>query len=151
MSKAFVISGKDPKLLKDKSYFAKQNIVNFALNLGFDYVGVTSVKSLERGVVARNRVRQGFMEGLPWFTEDRVRNASNPSRLLSEAQSVISLAVSYYYPSSRKNVLQLRGKVARYAWGLDYHPLLKDKARQLVGFMQSQFNSCHNRIFVDDD
>ena len=138
------------KSLKDKSHFAKQEIVNFAAKLGFDYVGVTSVESLDRGVAARNRVRQGFMEGLPWFTEDRVLNASSPNRLLPEAQSIISLAVSYYYSPRRQNVLELRGKVARYAWGLDYHPLLKGKARQLVNFMQSQFNSCHNRIFVDD-
>jgi epoxyqueuosine reductase len=129
---------------------AKDAVVRFANTLGFDYVGITSPESLQRGIVAQERVRGGFMRGLNWYTEERVSKASNPKRLLPEAQSIISLAVSYYYPVSRSQPLELHGKIARYAWSEDYHSVLKNKARLLVHFMEKRFHSLHNRIFVDD-
>ena len=46
-----------------KDLSPKDEIVSFATNLGFDYVGVTSVESLERGITAKGRVRDGFMRG----------------------------------------------------------------------------------------
>ena len=128
----------------------KDVIVNFATKLGFDYVGVTSVESLERGITAKERVRDGFMRGLNWFTEERVVKASSPKQLLPEAQSILSLAVSYYYPVKRSESLELRGKIARYAWSQDYHSVLKSKTRLLVQFIEEQFHSRYNRIFVDD-
>lgn len=133
-----------------KELSPKNAIINFATKLGFDYVGVTSVKSLERGITARQRVRDGFMRGLNWFTEDRVTKASSPKQLLPEARSILSLAVSYYYPVRGSEPLELHGKIARYAWSQDYHSVLKHKAKLLVQFIETQFHSRHNRIFVDD-
>ena len=133
-----------------KDLSPKGEIIGFATNLGFDYVGVTSVESLERGITAKDRVRDGFMRGLNRFTEERVTKASSPRHLLPEARSILSLAVSYYYPSRGLEPLQLHGKIARYAWSQDYHSVLKHKAKLLVQFIEKQFNSRHNRIFVDD-
>ena len=107
-----------------KDLSPKGEIIGFATNLGFDYVGVTSVESLERGIPAKDRVRDGFMRGLNWFTEERVTKASSPRHLLPEARSILSLAVSYYYPSRGLEPLQLHGKIARYAWSQDYHSVL---------------------------
>ena len=128
----------------------KDAIISFATNLGFDYVGVTSVESLKRGITAQDRVRDGFMRGLNWFTEERVIKASSPKQLLPEARSILSLAVSYYYPLRSSEPLELHGKIARYAWSQDYHAVLKSKAKLLVQFIEKQFHSRRNRIFVDD-
>ena len=108
------------KLDVRKDLSPKDAIVSFATNLGFDYVGVTSVESLKRGMTAQDRVRDGFMRGLNWFTEERVIKASSPKQLLPEARSILSLAVSYYYPLRSSEPLELHGKIARYAWSQDY-------------------------------
>ena len=72
------------------------------------------------------------MDGYSWYTEERVRRANRPRELLEGAQSVISLALSYNTgepgPSDEQPRGRLHGKVARYAWGDDYHDVIKKTA-----------------------
>ncbi len=59
------------------------------------------------------------------------RNADkrqDPRMLLSEARSVISLAANYYTPQSHSEDSR-HGKISRYAWGCDYHAVLKETAK----------------------
>lgn len=65
-------------------------------SLGFDIVGITSAEPfLREERAAVERIRQGLMDGLPWYTEERVHYATHPEVLLEGAASVISLAISY--------------------------------------------------------
>lgn len=134
----------------------EQRIKQLALDAGFDLVGISSAENFSRDeVAATERVRQGLMDGLPWYTEDRVRRMNRPAELLQGARSVISLAISYDTgscpPSDHSGTRTLRGKVARYAWGADYHSVIKERLRRFAAALPNiAGKSVASRVFVDD-
>ena len=93
------------------------------------------------------------MDGMPWFTnEERVQRSARPSELLTGARSIISLAMSYYtgeFPE--EEATEPRGKIGRYAWGDDYHKIMKDRLWLFVeGLSERVGRPVRARIFVDD-
>ena len=128
----------------------KAIVKKLARELGFDLVGVTSAESLQRGEVAQERVRQRLMEGLPWFTAERVWRGSRPQELLPGAKSVIAVGMSYNIPQNDPPS-GLRGKVARYAWGDDYHTVMKGHLQEFTRLLAERLGRpIQARIFVDD-
>ena len=123
-----------------------------ARSLGFDIAGITSADGFERDeAAALDRVRQGLMDGLAWYTEERVRKANRPRELLDGAKSVVSLAMSYNYGEAEPQGGGPHGKIARYAWGDDYHDVMKRRLREFVdGLPRIAGRSVKTRIFVDD-
>ncbi|MEK7215546.1 MAG: tRNA epoxyqueuosine(34) reductase QueG [Chloroflexota bacterium] len=124
-----------------------------AAELGFQAVGITSAASFpEAEAVMLDRLETGLMAGLPWFTPERVRRATRPADLLPGARSVVSLAASYLAGdrADEAAVGALRGRVARYAWGSDYHQVLRDRARSLVEALAGELERAPvARVFVD--
>ncbi|MBI2871817.1 MAG: tRNA epoxyqueuosine(34) reductase QueG [Chloroflexi bacterium] len=130
---------------------ARNEVKLLAREMGFDAVAVASAGPLLRGDAAVARVRQGLMDGLPWFTEERARRASRPGELLPGARSVISVAMSYTAPAATRPESGLRGKVARYARGEDYHRVMKRRLKSLVEALERRAGRpVRARIFVDD-
>jgi len=121
-----------------------------AYNLGFDVVRITSAEPflIERAV-AEKRIQQGFMDGLPWYTESRVRRGTDPNVLLPGAKSIISVGISYLSESFQQP--KNGNKIARYAWGKDYHKVIKNKLKGLVRDVEERLDSTVNaRWYVDD-
>ena len=107
-----------------------------ATDVGFDLVGVTTAEPfVERSETAIDRVHDGFMDGLPWYTKERVEHGSDPANLLPGARSLISLALNYWGPDPPRDEgpprNQIRGRIARYARGEDYHEVF---ARMVADF-----------------
>ena len=130
----------------------ERKIKDLALSIGFDRVGITDAAPFVRDEkAAAARVRDGLMDGLAWYTEERVRRMNRPKTLLDGARSVISLAMSYKTtePPTASDVL--RGRVARYAWGRDYHSLIKARIRRFVRELPDAVGEpVRARHFVDD-
>ena len=126
-------------------------VKKLGLKSGFDLVGITSAEKFVRDEeVSIARVRSGLMDGLPWYTEDRVKKANDPAMLLEDARSVFSLAVSYN-TKENKNKNKITGKIARYAWGEDYHAVIKERLRFFVAELKLLVGEgVKTRIFVDD-
>jgi epoxyqueuosine reductase len=109
-------------------------IKELALAHGFHLARVTTAEpfaGLEP--VLNARIAAGHLNGLDWFTPERAHVASAPQRLLPWARSLLVLGVSYYAekpPLPDDGVL--RGRVARYAWGADYHDLLRGMMHGLI-------------------
>jgi epoxyqueuosine reductase len=83
--------------------------------------------------VLNARIAAGHLDGLDWFTPERAHIASAPQRLLPWARSLLVLGVSYYAEAPPlPDDGMLRGRVARYAWGADYHDLLRAMMRGLI-------------------
>ena len=120
--------------------------------LGFDLVGFASAEPFLRDErAAIDRVRSGLMDGLHWYTEERVRRANRPEVLLEGARSIISLGTSYNTGSPEPGSPGPTGKVARYAWGDDYHDVIKSKLRQLAADLSDiAGREVRTRVFVDD-
>ena len=121
-------------------------------SLGFDIVGITTADRFARDEqAALERVNDGLMDGLPWYTPERVRKANSPRRLLDDARSVVSLAMSYNYGEAEPEGRGPQGKVARYAWGEDYHEVMKKRLREFVAALPDLAGQpVKTRIFVDD-
>ena len=121
-------------------------------SLGFDIVGITTAEGFARDEkAALERVNDGLMDGLPWYTAERVRKANSPRKLLEDARSVVSLAMSYNYGEAEPQGQGPHGKLARYAWGDDYHDVMKKRLREFVSALPDiAGRPVKTRIFVDD-
>ena len=130
----------------------EQSIKTLAREIGFDVVGITTAEPFPRDEQAAvERIDQGLMDGLHWYTKERVRKANRPGELLEGARSVISVAMSYNTGDPRPGEPGPTGKIARYAWGDDYHTLMKERLRRLVdGLSDRVGHAVQSRIFVDD-
>jgi len=92
------------------------------------------------------------MDGMPWFTEERIHRASAPQTLLPGARSIIAVALSYL-PQQEEGMSegQPTGTVARYARWPDYHQVMKRKLRALASALSQQIERpVRSRVFVDD-
>ena len=130
----------------------KETIIQLGIESGFDIVRVASADAFRRDeAAALKRIRDGHMDGYTWYTEERVRRANRPQELLEGAQSVISLALSYNTGEPDPPDEQPRGKIARYAWGDDYHDVIKKRLREFAAKLpEIAGHPVSTRIFVDD-
>lgn len=113
-------------------------IKEYAYALGFDIVRITGAGAFpETERVIKERIAQGLMEGLPWFTPERAEVSSHPDALLPGAQSIIALAMCYLseQPAEPQDGVP-RGRISRYAWGDDYHEVIKPKLYEFASWLQ---------------
>jgi epoxyqueuosine reductase len=126
-----------------------------AYALGFDSVRITGAAAFpEAQRVIKERIAQGLMDGLPWFTAQRAEIACQPDALLPEARSIIALALCYLSEQpAEERVGPPRGRISRYAWGDDYHDLIKSRLRQFTAWLSEytriQVPHLETRLFVD--
>lgn len=119
--------------------------------LGFDLVGIAQAGPFEE-TQARllEHIEQGRIAGLAWFTKERANFASDPANLLPGVRSIISLGISYLQdPPLLEEITNPRGKIARYAWGKDYHEVLKAKMQELFEKIKEATGSEESRLLVD--
>ena len=71
-------------------------IKEYAYSLGFDIARITSAEEFpDTERIIKERISQGLMDGLPWFTAERTEVSCNPNALLPGARSIIALAMFY--------------------------------------------------------
>lgn len=122
-----------------------------AHNLGFDLVGIAQAGPFEE-TQARllDHIDQGRIAGLAWFTKERASFASDPANLLPGVRSIISLGISYLQDRPPlEDTPNPRGRVARYAWGKDYHDVLKAKMQALFDKIKACTGTDEARLLVD--
>src|SRR5215469_4715691 len=109
-----------------------------ALALGFDLVRVTTADPLPQAEAAlKDRIRAGLMDGLDWFTEARAEVSANPRALLPGARSVLALG-SFYLTDAPRDLStpgDPHGRVSCYAWGDDYHEVIRKRLDALAEYV----------------
>src|SRR5947208_6324535 len=116
-----------------------QAIKEYGYSLGFDSVQITTGEAFpEAERVIKERIAQGLMDGLPWFTTERAEVSCHPDALLPNAQSIIALAICYLteQPVQAQEEASPRGRISRYAWGDDYHEIIKPKLQQFANWLR---------------
>src|SRR5579862_9137110 len=117
--------------------------------MGFHLVGVTSPEPFpEADMLIERWLGEGHNGEMAWLNAARTRLATRPRELLPSAKSLVVVGVSYRTeePSDGPG-----GRVARYAWGSDYHDAMKTRLRQLGAWLSQQSQSQSRfRVFVDD-
>ena len=139
-----------PVVIADDRRALTFRVKALARRLGFDPVGVTSAEPFEETErVLVDRIRQGLMDGLPWYYESRARRGCHPEQLLPGARSIIALGLSYHTPTPPEPTDgQPRGRVSRYAWGRDYHQVFEGRVKELVRQLH-ELGGQRARFYVD--
>ena len=128
-----------------------QQIHTRSKELGFELVGISPAKESETIELYRKWIENGYA-GKMGYLERHSQLKEDPRTLLKETKSVISLAMNYYTVDPSKDLSEnpSRGQISRYAWGDDYHDVIRDRLQQLVDYVKTMAESeLKNRVFVD--
>lgn len=142
----------DPRgKIKDPQDIIKKQIHTRANELGFELVGITPAAHSETIARYQQWIESGYA-GEMRYLEKHLPLKMDVRRLLAEAKSVISLAMNYYTldPSEALTQDPGRGQISRYAWGDDYHELIRERLLELVTFIkQTAETELRTRVCVD--
>ncbi|UZR93409.1 tRNA epoxyqueuosine(34) reductase QueG [Chondrinema litorale] len=118
-----------------------------AKKLGFDFVGISKAAFLEEEAPKLESWLNNNMHGKMAYLANHFDKRLDPSKLVPGAKSVISLMCNYY-PS--KNLNNKTGyKIAKYAYGEDYHFVIKKKLKSLLKIIHDEIGEVEGRVFVD--
>ena len=111
-----------------------------AYALGFDLVRITSAEPFPRAEEAlKTRIAAGFFAGMDWLTAERAEVSSDPRALLPTARAVVALGIFYLTNNAPRDLSapgEPHGRIAAYAWGDDYHEVIRRKLDALAAFVR---------------
>ncbi len=121
-----------------------------ARELGFEVLAVTSVAPLDGDDEFFREWREaGFAAEMHYMTR-RTDLHAHPQRLVPQAASLLTLAINYYIEAPAFQHENRYGQVARYAWGLDYHEVIKPRLLALAAAIENLAGrKIYARSFVD--
>ncbi|WP_333810382.1 tRNA epoxyqueuosine(34) reductase QueG [Flavobacterium sp.] len=114
--------------------------------LGFLSCGISKAGFLEEEAPRLEYWLNNQMHGQMSYMENHFDKRLNPTLLVDGAKSVISLLLNYY-PSEHQN--EDSYKISKYAYGQDYHHVIKEKLKELLHFIQTEIGEVSGRAFVD--
>lgn len=124
-----------------------QLIKDEAKKLGFMFCGISRAGFLEEEAPRlENWLRKGY-HGEMQYMENHFDKRLDPTKLVDGARSVISLALNYYPGAARQK--PSAPKISKYAYGTDYHFVIKDKLRSLLEIIREKIGDVDGRAFVD--
>ena len=125
-------------------------IKDAARNLGFSVIGITSAEPLAKDLTALIEWRKaGYAAGMEYMT-GRGALPGTPGALVPSAASVISLGVNYYSRSPEFHHENRFGRIARYAWGRDYHDVIRPRLYRLSAEIEALTNAPPSDSITDD-
>ncbi|MHC5361304.1 tRNA epoxyqueuosine(34) reductase QueG [Myroides sp. LJL110] len=126
--------------------FYSQLIKKEANRLGFASCGISKADFLETEAPRLESWLKQNMHGQMSYMQNHFDKRLDPRLLVDGAKSVISLTLNYY-PQEKQNESSF--KISKYAYGEDYHFVIKDKLNELLVFMQDNIGQINGRAFVD--
>ena len=124
-----------------------QFIKSEAQKLGFLSCGISRAGFLEEEAPRLEAWLKNDSHGEMSYMENHFDKRLDPTKLVDGARSVISLSLNYY--SDQVQLDPEAPKISRYAYGEDYHFVIKNKLRQLMEIIQEQIGEVNGRAFVD--
>ncbi|WP_179413352.1 tRNA epoxyqueuosine(34) reductase QueG [Mucilaginibacter sp. E4BP6] len=131
--------------LKKQAY--SDMIKTEAKNLGFMFCGIAKAEFLEQEAPRLEDWLKKGMHGEMQYMENHFEKRLDPRLLVDGAKSVISLGLNYYTDNDQQD--PLAPKISRYAYGADYHHVIKDKLKQLLNTINEKIGEVGGRAFVD--
>ena len=119
-----------------------------ARRIGFDACGIARAERLDDEA---RKLEQWLGDGrhatMGWM-ENHFEKRVDPRKLVPGAQSVVSVLQSYYQPVEPGSTPET-AQISRYAWGDDYHDVLKEKLAELFDWLDDRAGGIGGRVFVD--
>jgi epoxyqueuosine reductase len=125
-----------------------EQIKRKAIEIGFHKIGIVRAEPLEaEGERLKEWLAENYHGEMAWLEREPEKRA-DPALLFPGAKSVIVVALNYFTPHEHEETNR-KGKVSRYAWGDDYHDVLKEKLRELLAFIKTLDTTADGKICVD--
>jgi len=118
-----------------------------ATRLGFLSCGISKAEFLEKEAPRLEKWLNQNMHGEMQYMENHFDKRLDPTKLVQGSKSVISLLLNYYPFQEQKD--KTAPKISKYAYGKDYHFVIKDKLKALLNFIQEEIGEVQGRAFVD--
>jgi epoxyqueuosine reductase len=125
----------------------KQLITNKAHELGFFHVGFSTADFLEEEAPRLQKWLDNNYHGEMAYMANHFDKRLDPRLLVDDAKTVISLLFNYYTNQQQSD--PEAPKISKYAFGEDYHYVIKDKLKDLIAFIQEEIGEVNGRGFVD--
>jgi epoxyqueuosine reductase len=132
-------------MISSSKLHMSQIIKTKAKQLGFDFCGISKADFLaEEAPRLEEWLKKGMHGKMSWM-ENYFDKRLDPRKLMDGAKSVISLLLNYY---PEKEILS-EYKISKYAYGHDYHLVIKTKLKELLDFIRKEVGEVNGRAFVD--
>ncbi|MGB5463108.1 MAG: tRNA epoxyqueuosine(34) reductase QueG [Aureibaculum sp.] len=118
-----------------------------AKRLGFLSCGISKAQFLEEEAPRLEKWLNQHMHGEMGYMENHFDKRLDPTKLVEGSKSVISLLLNYFPNEFQTDPTS--PKISKYAYGTDYHFVIKDKLKQLLHFIHEEIGEVHGRAFVD--
>ncbi|MEO9485637.1 MAG: tRNA epoxyqueuosine(34) reductase QueG [Ekhidna sp.] len=123
-----------------------QQIKQIATNLGFSFCGISKAEFLEEEAPRIEAWLNRGYQGKMGYLENHFDKRLDPTLLVPGAKSVVSLIYNYYPEKSHSGHTP---KIAKYAYGQDYHFIVKEKLKEFLSLIQEKIGDVDGRVFVD--
>ena len=123
-----------------------QLIKKSAKNLGFLSCGISKAEFLEEEAPRFEKWLNEQKHGQMAYMENHYDKRLDPRLLFPGAKSVVSLLLNYY---TDEHQVEGAPKISKYAYGTDYHLVIKEKLKQLFQILQEEIGEINGRVFVD--
>lgn len=126
------------------------NVRERAIDLGFDLVGIAPAGPAPHAAALTDWLASGFQAEMAWMGRNADRRC-DPRQVVPGARSVIMAGFHYFVEDPPADLWNhpLRGRVARYAWGPDYHDQLLPRLRTLAAELETMVPGTRHRAYVD--
>ena len=129
--------------IQQRTHFIKSK----AYELGFEFVGVAKAERMdEEARKLEEWLNRGF-HGKMQYMENHFEKRVDPTKLVEGSKSVITLLYNYFPTENQKD--PAAPKIAKYAYGKDYHFVIKDKLKSFLQAINDEIGDVHGRCFVD--
>ncbi len=126
-----------------------QIIKQLAAAYGFDYCGISKAEFLKEEALRLENWLKNGAHGKMSYMANHFDKRLDPTKLVPGAQSVVSLLYNYYPEKDLSNDCPEHHKLAKYAYGEDYHFVIKDKLKSFLDEIRSEIGQIEGRVFVD--
>nr|WP_138727460.1 tRNA epoxyqueuosine(34) reductase QueG [Pedobacter ureilyticus] len=124
-----------------------QMIKQEAMRLGFMSCGIAKADFLEEEAPRLENWLKANHHGEMGYMENHFDKRLDPRILVDGAKSIVSLTLNYY--TDEKQTDTSAPKISKYAYGTDYHSVIKDKLQELMAFIRDHIGEVDGRCFVD--
>ena len=118
-----------------------------AYKLGFEYVGIAKAEKMEEEARQLEEWLNRSMHGKMQYMENHFEKRIDPTKLVEGSKSVVTLMYNYFPEEQQED--STAPKIAKYAYGKDYHFVIKHKLKTLLQTLQDEIGEINGRCFVD--
>jgi epoxyqueuosine reductase len=129
----------------------REDLKEAGRDLGFDLIGIAPVQAARHAEAYRNWLRKGYQADMHWIARN-VDTRCDPGVWVPEAKTMVVVGVSYVTQQPDPAIWNdpMRGRIARYAWGRDYHKVIPKRLQSLADWLKDNGPAGTESVYFND-